>query len=572
MYQPQLKTSRLSVVCLGLVSILVLLGFRLVWLQLFKDQDLSSLASKQKNLVLQLAPHRGKIYDRNFNLLAMSLQVDSIYANPAQIVQKAKVAQELSMLLGVNQEQLCKKFHRKGYFTWVKRWCSEEEVKKVKQIGIEGIGVVKESKRFYPNGSLASHVIGVSGMDGVGLEGIEKMYDHYLKGSPGWLWVQRDARGRSIAARIGEVIPPLHGYDVVLTIDQGLQYIVERELDHALSKIRFQSASVVVMDPKNGDILALVNRPTFDPNHFQLTDSAVRRNRAITDFFEPGSVFKIVTASVALAQGKVKLDQKFFCENGAWKVAGHILHDHKPHGWLTFPQVIEKSSNIGTVKIAQLVGSEELYRYIKIFGFGSPTQIELPGEVAGIIRPPREWSKTSMTAIPMGQEVTTTVMQLASAFSVIANGGTWVKPRMVLEVRDRMGEPIEKNKTQNRGRIVTPEVAVTMKEILKAAVEEGTGTLAKVKGYTVAGKTGTAQKIEPNGTYSHSRFVASFVGFAPVENPQLTIAIIVDEPRPYYYGGVVSAPIFKSITQEALRYLEIPRKVAEPMIVATEER
>jgi len=562
-YQPQLSAKRLSVVFLGLCGGLLLLTFKLVYLQLFQDHNLSGIAASQKNVVQQLPPHRGTIYDRNLRPLAMTLEVDSIYANPAQIAQKERAAQQLSEILTVSREELSKRLHRKGYFIWVKRWASEEEAEEVKALKIEGVGTIKESKRFYPNGELAAHAVGIAGLDGVGLEGVEKTYDSYLKGSPGWLWIQRDAKGRRIASRSTDFIPPVHGYDVRLTIDEGLQFIVEKSLDEALRKIRCKGAMVVVMDPKNGDILALANRPTFNLNEFQSVDPERRRNRVVADFFEPGSVFKIVTASGALQEKKVKMDQKFFCENGAWKTSGHILHDHKPHGWLTFEQVIEKSSNIGTAKVAMLLGPQNLYRYVKAFGFGRPTEIELPGEVSGIVKPPSQWSKPSITAIPMGHEVTTTALQLAVAFSVVANGGYLVRPRIVKEVRDSFQEPIKSVESEVKGRVLSPEVVAHMKKILVGVVEEGTGTLAKVKGYHAGGKTGTAQKVLPDGTYSHSNFVASFVGFIPADDPRLTICVIVDDPKPYYYGGVVSAPIFKQIAAQSMKYLEVPKATIE---------
>ena len=567
MYQPQLSSRRLVVIFLTLLSGLAFLSFKVIYLQFLREHNLSRLATRQKNIVQQLPPHRGTIYDRDLHPLALTLEIDSIYANPAQIGQKEKTAQILSDILDISRQDLSRKLHRKGYFVWLKRWASEVEANRVKSLGIEGLGIVKESKRFYPNGELASHLLGIAGMDGFGLEGIEKRYDSYLRGSPGWLWVQRDARGRKIASRVSDFIPPVHGYDVVLTIDEGLQFIVEKSLDTALSKIHAKSAIVVVMDPSNGDILALANRPTFDPNHFQEADPENRRNRAITDFFEPGSVFKIVTACAALQEKKVKRDQQFFCEKGAWKVVGHILHDHKPYEWLTFDQVIQMSSNIGTVKVAMLVGKQELYHYMKAFGFGVLTEIELPGEVTGVVKPVNQWSKTSITAMPMGQEVTTTALQLTTAFSAIANGGVLVSPRIVKEVRDRFQEPIKNVESHIKGRIISSEIASAMKEILSGVIENGTGTLAKMKEYTAGGKTGTAQKIESNGTYSHSKFIASFIGFTPIEQPRLTICVIVDEPKPYYYGGVVSAPIFKQIAVQSLKYLDVSRVRADNIVL-----
>lgn len=564
----QLNTRRLCWVFLFFSGCLACLSLKIVYLQFFSQHDLPAIATRQKNIVAQLPPHRGDIYDRNLRPLAMTLEVDSIYANPAQFgpERRGETTRLLSEILGISEEELSRRLQRKGYFVWLKRWVSPEEAEKVEALDLLGIGMVKEARRFYPNGELAAHVIGVAGMDGVGLEGVEKSYDSYLKGSPGWLWTQRDAKGRRIAARTSDRIPPVHGYNVVLTLDEGLQFIVERAMDKALGKIKSKGAMVLVMDAENGDVLALANRPTFDLNRFQQASPDLRRNRSVTDFFEPGSIFKIVTASAAIQEKKVTLEQEFFCENGAWKVPGHTLHDHKPHGWLTFQQVIEKSSNIGTSKVAMLVGEQNLYRYIKGFGFGDSTQVELPGEVAGIVKPPSQWSRTSITAIPMGHEVTTTAIQLTAAFNAIANGGYLVWPRIVREVQDGFQEPVKSVKSVMRRKVLEPETAEKMRSILTGVVERGTGTLAKVKGYHAAGKTGTGQKIEPDGTYSHSRFTASFIGFVPAEDPKLTICVIVDEPRPYYYGGVVSAPIFKEIAVQSLRYLGTPAHAAEESV------
>jgi cell division protein FtsI (penicillin-binding protein 3) len=319
---------------------------------------------------------------------------------------------------------------------------------------------------------------------------------------------------------------------------------------------RAKAASIVVMNPHTGAILALANRPTFDLNEQQGVSKERLRNRAICDLFEPGSVFKIVTASAALEENKVSEEIKFFCENGSYRVANHILHDHHPHGWLTFQEVIEQSSNIGTTKVAQLLGGELIYRYARLFGFGAKLGINLPGEIAGMIKVPRFWSKTSIGAIPIGQEVGVTSLQLASAVSAIANGGQLMKPYIIKEIRDKYGQPIKSFSPAMINKVISLDTAARMRKILTGVVEGGTGKLAKIPDVVIAGKTGTAQKLEPNGTYSHSKFIASFIGFAPAADPLVTIVVTVDEPRPYYFGGVVAAPVFKNVAADILKYFK----------------
>jgi cell division protein FtsI (penicillin-binding protein 3) len=310
------------------------------------------------------------------------------------------------------------------------------------------------------------------------------------------------------------------------------------------------------MDPHTGAILALANRPTFELNEHGNAGKDQIRNRSICDLFEPGSVFKIVTASAALEEKKVSEEDKFFCENGSYRVGPHILHDHQPHGILTFRQVIEESSNIGTTKVAQILGGDVIYRYVKLFGFGAKLGIDLPGEIPGMTKEPRLWSKTSIAAVPIGQEVGVTALQLINAISVIANGGQLMKPYIVEEIRDKYGESIKKFQPILIRKVISLDTADRVKKILTGVVEEGTGTLAKVKGYSAAGKTGTAQKLEPNGAYSHNKFVASFIGFAPAEDPVVAIAVVIDDPHPYYFGGVVAAPVFKNVAGDVIRYLK----------------
>lgn len=556
--------NRLNVIFSLFISLLTLLLIRIAYLQLALAHNFAQLAKKQQTEIIELQPKRGTIYDRNMHSLAVSLNLDSVYANAREIKDKKKVAQLLSPILNVSESFLLERLNRDKGFIWLKRKLTPTDSARVKTLRIKGIEFVKEPKRFYPNDSLASHLIGYAGIDNKGLEGLELLYDEYLKGAPGYRATFRDAKRRAIASFEYEYYPSVDGFNLVLTIDEIIQHIAEREINRAMKDAHPIGACIIVMDPKTGDILALSNRPTYDINSFEKVSLEKKRNRVVTDMFEPGSTFKIVTAAAALENKAVNLNDKFFCENGAYKIAGHILHDHKPHGWLTFRQVIEKSSNIGTVKVAQVLGPSELYRYIRAFGFGELTDIDLPGEVPGFIRPTSQWSKLSISAIPMGQEITVTPIQLACAISTIANGGELVKPRIVKAVQDKQGETIKSFEPTAVRRVLSQEAAAVMTDILSGVVSDGTGKRAEVEGYKVAGKTGTSQKIEPNGTYSHSKFIASFIGFAPADDPKIAVVVMLDEPRPFYYGGVVAAPVFKRVTQDVLRYLEIkPQRLIE---------
>jgi len=549
--------NRLNFIFSIFISLLVLLLIRIVYLQLAFSHNLARLAKKQHAAVIELQPKRGMIYDRNMCPLAISLNLDSVYANAREIKDKENVARMLSPILNLSEDFLLERLNRDKGFIWLKRKITPTESARVKALCIKGIELLKEPKRFYPNDSLASHVIGYVGMDDKGLEGLELFYDEYLKGTPGYRATFRDARRRPIASFEYEYFPSMDGFDLVLTLDEVIQHIAEREIERAMKEAKSIGACIIVMDPKTGDILALSSRPTYGLNSFSKEPFEKKRNRAVTDMFEPGSTFKIVTAAAALENKVAGLSDKFFCENGEYKIAGHILHDHRPHGWLTFRQVIEKSSNIGTVKVAQILGPSELYKFIKKFGFGELTEVDLPGEVPGFVRSPSLWSRLSIGAIPMGQEITITPIQLACAISVIANDGNLVRPRIVRAVQDKRGEVIRSFEPTTVRRVFSEETAAMMKDILSGVVTDGTGRLAEVEDYRVAGKTGTSQKIEPNGTYSHSRFIASFIGFAPVDDPRIAVVVILDEPKPFYFGGVVAAPVFKRVIQSVLRYLEI---------------
>jgi cell division protein FtsI (penicillin-binding protein 3) len=528
---------------------------RLLFVQCFRNQYLIQLARKQQNLFIHLEPRRGTIFDRNLRPQAINLPSESLYAVPWEIKDKQQAIELLLPILEVEQSYLEERLNSPKGFIWLARKLAPQTVNEIKQLKLAGLYFIKESKRTYPNLHIASHLIGFAGLDNKGLEGIELLYDKYLSGTGGWGVLLRDAR----QAKLGlweKLVLPRNGYNIILTIDEVIQFIVEKEFNRIINKFHPRGGSIIVMDVLTGEILALANRPTFDLNRTPQTEDSIKRNRAITDLIEPGSVFKIITAAAALEETEINEQEKFFCENGAYRIANHTLHDHRAHGWLNFREVIEKSSNIGVSKIAQKIGSDLLYKYIKKFGFGTKTNIDLPGEIIGMIKHPKYWSATSIAAIPIGQEVGVTVLQLACAISTVANQGKLMKPYVVKEVQDESGLTIKQFPPQLLSWVISPHTALRLREILVGVVENGTGRAARIKGMSVAGKTGTAQKLEPNGRYSHRKFVASFIGFAPADNPKIAVVVVIDEPRPLYFGGTVCAPAFKNICENVLRYLE----------------
>ncbi|MDZ4242424.1 MAG: penicillin-binding transpeptidase domain-containing protein, partial [Candidatus Omnitrophota bacterium] len=380
------------------------------------------------------------------------------------------------------------------------------------------------------------------------------LHDSYLRGEAGWMRILRDARQRELLIE-KDYLPPKDGFSLVLTIDETIQYIAERALDKAFLEHNAKGATIIVMDPQTGEILALANRPTYNLAEVETSNMENRTNRALAFVYEPGSVFKIVTASAVLEEGVFQETDKIFCENGQYRVASHVLHDHHGHGTLTFSEVIEKSSNIGTVKAAQKLGGEKLYQYGRKFRFGMKTNIDLAGEVDGLLKPTAQWSKVTISAIPMGHEVTVTPMQLLSAISAIANNGTYMKPFVVKYVKDNKDELIKSFEPQAVDQVISPETARRVQAILQRAVENGTGKKATIKGVSVAGKTGTAQKVL-GGAHSHDKFYATFIGFAPVENPRLAAVVVFDEPHPSYFGGTVAAPVFQEVIENSLKYLQ----------------
>ena len=528
---------------------------RLVLIQVFNSEFLAGLAKKQHNHLIVLEPKRGTIYDRNMRPLAINLPVYSMYANSKSMseAEKQRAVSILSEKFGFDKKMLRNRLGRDKYFVWIQRKMTEEAYELIKAQKLKGIEFVKESKRYYPNKSLGSHIIGFAGIDNNGLEGMELQLDKYLKGKEGMSQILRDARQRELLLEKNYVAQQ-NGFNVILTIDETIQYIAERALEAGFKKHNAKGASIIVLNPKTGEILALANQPTYNLEEFSTVNPENKTNRALAFTYEPGSVFKIVAASAALEENAFKESDMIFCENGSYKVGNHYLKDHDPLGTLSFKEVIEQSSNIGTTKIAQKLGPDVFYQYAHKFRFGIKTGIDMVGETNGWLKKPTEWSKTSIGAIPIGQEVTVTAIQLAGAIAAIANDGVYMKPYIVKEIRDDHDQVIESFEPQVVDRVITPETAKRVQAILQGVVDNGTGKKAQIPGITVAGKTGTAQKVE-GGLYSHSKFYASFLGFAPVDDPQLAAIVIYDEPHPAYYGGTVSAPVFQEVISDSLKYI-----------------
>ena len=549
------RSRRFVLVFVFFLSSLVYFSIKLVLIQVFRSEHLSGLAAKQHHHTITLEPVRGTIYDRKLRPLAFNLAAYSLYANPRIMTQdqKARAVTELSRTMGWDPSFLKERLSRDKFFVWLERKLSKSQADQVEALDLAGLDFLRESKRSYPNRSLAAHLIGFAGLDNVGLDGLELKFDDTLKGREGQAMIMRDAKQRDLLLE-KNYVPARDGFDLVLTIDETIQYISERALEKAFIQHQALSASIIVLDLKTGEVLALANRPTYDLENFTQSRPEQRTNRAVAYVYEPGSVFKIVAASAALEEGTFQEEDKIFCENGKYRVGNHILHDHHPLGTLAFQEVIEQSSNIGTTKIAQKLGPETFYQYARKFRFGHKTGIDLIGEVKGTLYPPAKWSKTSIGAVPIGHEVLVTPLQLVCAIGAIANDGVYMKPYVVKMIRDKKGERIQEFKPQVLGRVISAETAGRVKAILQGVVERGTGRRTKIEGLTVAGKTGTAQKVI-DGQYSHSKFYASFIGFAPVEDPRVAAVVVFDEPHPQYYGGTVAAPVFRDVIADTVKYL-----------------
>jgi len=568
----KLSKSRLFFVFFFFLAALGCLLLRLGFLQIFKSSKYLSIAQSQSRVIIEMPPARGKILDRNDRELALDVRLDSLYAVSREIKNKPQVADQLSQILGILRSEILRRLDRDKLFVWMARKISNAKKEAVQKLKINGLDFIKESLRVYPKAETACHLIGFTGIDNDGLEGIELNYNSFLKGVPGWRLGQRDAKQRELISKEVEMVPPIDGYNIHLTIDEVIQSLTEKELADTCKKFNAEGGSVIVLDPKTGDMLAMATYPAYDLNNSKKSDLNIRRNRAITDIFEPGSVFKVITLSAILENKAFSLEEKFNCENGAWAVAGKILHDHKGHGVMTFREVIEKSSNIGTVKGAMRLGGMKLYKMIRAFGFGDKTGVPLAGEVSGIAPSPRSWSKSSIINIPIGQGIAVTPIQLAMANAAIANNGLMMRPRILTRIDDAEGRVIRSFSPEPVRQVVSKQTALQVRSVLEGVVSRGTGKKAAVPGFKAAGKTGTAQKLLPDGNYSHDQFIASFVGFVPYDEPKVVIAISIDQPHPVYYGGDVAAPAFSRIAAGILAYWQISQNIVPPEVVKTPPR
>jgi len=556
-----------------------LVAMRLVYLQVFERAALSTRAERQQERLVKLEPKRGTIYDRMGRELAVSLDVDSVYGVPSMIGNPREVARRLSLILQENPRVLERKLEGDRHFVWLSRKVEPDRARRVKELDSKQIGLQAEPRRFYPKKTLAGPVLGFTGVDNEGLEGIERAYDKYLHGAYGWVLAEKDAVGRTVfpgGPGLGFQLPKA-GHDIILTIDEVIQHIAEKELDGMLGRARAKGGFCIVMDPKTGEVLALAvrtsgpSRQPFNPNEPQHYRPEEWRNRCVTDAFEPGSIFKPFLAAAALEEKVAHPLERFDCGAGSIQVADRVIKDAHENGVLTFTDVIAQSSNVGTIKIAQRVGKERFSRYIAAFGFGRKTGVDIPGEIPGLVRDPRLWSGVSLAEIAIGQEIGVTPIQVAAAYCTLANGGILMKPYVVSEIVDREGHEGRKFGPQVVGRAISAETCAKVSMMLQRVVESGTGDKAKPAGYTAAGKTGTAQKIDQRThAYSKKNYVSSFVGFVPAVSPRLVILVMVDSPEGVIYGGSVAAPVFKAVAEQSLAYLQAaPDDVGGRMLLVT---
>ena len=535
---------------------------RLAYLQIVRHAELTSLAARQYSRTVVLPAQRGPIVDRHGARLATSGPADSLFAQPKSLGDPVRVAARLAPLLETPEAELHAALVSGRPFVWLRRRMPPAVAAQVKALREPGLDLVPEPMRLYPNRELAAHVIGFVGVDG-GLEGVERAWDKDLGGAPGKAITGRDALGRGIEST-RTLKPPVPGQGVMLTLDTNIQYIAEREIDAAYQRTGAKAAMAVVMEPRTGDVLAVAIRPTFNPNAF--VDPRMRehwRNRAVTDPFEPGSTFKVIMAAAALEEGVVTPESRIYGENGAITIAKTTIHDWKKYGWLTFTEVLQNSSNVGSIKVGLALGAERYYRHMTGFGFGALTGVGLSGESRGVLREPSRWSALSLPTMSIGQEVSVTALQMVAAFSAIANGGTLMKPRLVKAVFDDDGREVRRFDPVAVRQVVSRETTQTLMRILVRTVNEGTGHYAVIPGYDVGGKTGTAQKLDPHTKrYSRAPGVLSFVGIAPADAPRFVMLVMLDEPKNEKWGSEAAAPIFAAIGRDVLRYLDVPPRDA----------
>jgi cell division protein FtsI (penicillin-binding protein 3) len=552
-------------------AFVVLLG-RLTYLQIWKHDEYSRLAENQHAKTVPLRPKRGPILDRTGQALAVSSRADTLYVTPSKVEDPPRLAARLAPILGEPARDVLRRLTVAKKFAPVRRRLNPDMARAVRDLKDPSLALVEDSLRLYPNRELAAQLVGFEGAEGKGLAGIEQAWDTHLAGVEGRAVVERDALGREVTGAPLVLKPSVAGQGIVLTIDATIQYLAEKEVDAAWRRTRAKSAMAVVTDPRTGEILAMAIRPTYNPNAFGTATDEDRRARAVTDPFEPGSTFKVIMAASALEEGVIKPTDRVYGENGAITVANATIHDWKKYGWLTFTEVLQNSSNVGSIKVGLMLGKERYYKYITGFGFGAPTNLGLPGESRGQLRPPTQWSGLSLATMSIGQEISVTAVQMVSAFAAVANGGRLMQPQIIRAVLDGQGREIRSFEPIAVRQVISPDTARTLTEMMVNVVRNGTGHNAAIPGYDVAGKTGTAQKMDPaTRRYSRAPGVLSFVGFAPADDPRLAMIVLLDEPKNEKWGSEAAAPIFAAIGREALRYLNVAPRDSSPVPIVRGE-
>lgn len=552
------KRHKLIVNIMGILLLVIFLGliYKMASIQLFDHDKYRKLAESQHIETIELFSRRGPILDRNGRKLADSIRVSSVFADPYVIKDKHGSAEKIADVLNIDVEKVYKLITKNKRFVWIKRKITNVEDIALYRLKIKGIHTRYEYDRLYPNDELASHIIGITDIDGNGIEGLEYVFENLLKGESGYLVVGKDGFQRQITNINSLGVQPSDGLGLMLTIDSIIQKYVEDEIEAAFVKRTPQAIMAVVLDVQTGELLAMANRPTFNPNNFSQYPASFRRNRSITDCYEPGSIMKPLVVGALFNHSLVSPEDEIFCHNGSYRIGRRVLHDSHGYGNLTVEGVVVKSSNIGMAQLAVKLEKVELYTFLKDMGFGGKYKMKLPGEIAGILRPFSSWTDYSVPSIAMGHEIAVTPLQFANAFNAIANGGNLLRPTAIKSITSNDGKVILKRfKTTNViKRVMSEDVARgKLNPILVKVVNEGTGRKAQMEEYQIAGKTGTAQKIDENG-YSHTKYVGSFVAYAPAEKPSICVLVLVDEPKGEYYGGTVAAPIVKNIIKKILDY------------------
>ena len=554
------KWARVRIVMIGTFFGLLFLSVtaRAFYLQILQHEEMVKLADKQHQRIVPLTPARGAILDCNGTALAVSVEMDSCYAEPRHIQDIDGTAAVLAPLFGLSKSEIVKKLTTSKHFVWLERRLTPEIALRVKNMKLHGVGFVKENKRFYPNMEIAANVLGFTGQDPNGLDGIELKYDSTILGNTGYLVTERDNLGRDISVKNTVIKNTAPGKTVILTLDKNIQYIAEKELAKAVTESGAKNGMALVMEPGSGKVLALANYPSFNPNAYSKYSQALLRDRVVSDSFEPGSTFKIFLIAAALEEKIVKPSDSFNCENGSYKVADRTIHDTHSYGRLSVSEILKYSSNIGATKIGFKLGDERLFRYLNNFGFGERTGIDLPGESSGYLRDWHHCYGVDLANISFGQGVSVSAVQLVTAVSAVANGGNLMKPYIVERIQDDSGQEVQQFEPHVVRRVISPDTAQLVTRMMETVTASGgTGTNAVVEGFKVAGKTGTAQKADPVTHRYGAKRTASFIGFIPADKPRLTILVVVDEPKTSQYGGVVAAPAFRAIANNTLAYLKV---------------